>query len=79
MGMKSKAIEAFHRVVDCDMDMVRTIALNSIDDIGGTSEEFLDLCKLIPAKYEKPAYQYDVRALLGLLKKWDLDPATLGI
>jgi arylsulfatase A-like enzyme len=79
MGMKTKAIEAFQRVVDCDIDMVRTIALNSIDDIGGTPEEFLDICKLIPAKYEKPAYQYDVRALLGLLKKWDIDPATLGI
>ncbi len=79
MGMKAESIEAFHRVVDCDIDMVRTIALNSIDDIGGSPEEFLDMCKLIPAKYEKPAYQYDVRALLGLLKKWDIDPATLGI
>ena len=79
MGMKAESIEAFHRVVDCDMDMVRTIALNSIDDIGGSPEEFLDMCKLIPARYEKPAYQYDVRALLGLLKKWDIDPATLGI
>jgi len=79
MGLKVKAIEAFQRVVDCEIDMVRTIALNSIDDIGGSPEEFLDICKLIPAKYEKPVYQYDVRALLGLLKKWDIDPSTLGI
>jgi arylsulfatase A-like enzyme len=79
MGMKAKAIEAFHRVVDCDIDMVRTIALNSIDDIGGTPQEFLDICSLIPKKYEKPEYQYDVRALLGLLKKWGMEPATLGI
>jgi arylsulfatase A-like enzyme len=79
MGMKAKAIKAFHRVLDCDQDMIRTLALNSIDDIGGTPEEFLDICRLIPAKYEKPARQYDVRALQGLLKKWDIDPATLGI
>jgi len=79
MGMKAKAIKAYHRVVDCDIDMVRTIALSSIENIGGSPEEFLDICKLIPAKYEKPARQYDVRALLGLLKKWEIDPATLGI
>ena len=79
MGMKAKAIKAFHRVLDCDKDMIRTLALNSIDDIGGTPEEFLAICKLIPAKYEKPARQYDIRALQGLLKKWRIDPATLGI
>lgn len=79
MGIKSKALKAFHRVLDCDQDMIRTLALNSIDDIGGTPGEFLDLCRLVLAKYEEPARQYDVRALQGLLKKWDIDPATLGI
>ncbi len=79
MGVKSKAIKAFHRVVDCEIDMVRTIALNSIDDIGGTPEEFLEICSLIPGKYEKPNNQYDLRALQGLLKKWEIDPLTLGI
>jgi tetratricopeptide (TPR) repeat protein len=79
MGMKAKAIKAFQRVLDCDYDMVRTIALGSIDDIEGTYEEFLDICKVIPGKYEKPARQYDVRAFQGLLKKWDIDPATLDI
>ncbi len=79
MGMKARAIKAYQRVLDCDQDMIRTIALCSIDDIEGRPEEFLDLCRGIPAKYENPEYQYDVRALLGLLKKWGIDPATLGI
>ncbi|MCK4880722.1 MAG: sulfatase-like hydrolase/transferase [Bacteroidales bacterium] len=79
MGMKAKAIKAYHRVLECDYDMVRTIALGSIDHIGGSAEEFLDICMAIPGKYKKPENQYDVRALQGLLKKWEIDPATLGI
>ncbi|TFH25915.1 MAG: DUF229 domain-containing protein [Bacteroidia bacterium] len=77
MGMKARAIKAFQRLLDCDQDMIRTLALGSIDDINGTREEFLDICRVIPGKYEKPANQYDVRAYEGLLKKW-ADPATLG-
>ncbi|MCD4709751.1 MAG: hypothetical protein K8R52_02820, partial [Bacteroidales bacterium] len=79
LGMKAKAIKAFHRVLECNHDMVRTIALGSIDNIGGSAEEFLDICMAIPGKYKKPGNQYDVRALQGLLKKWEIDPATLGI
>jgi len=79
MGMKAKAVEAYQRILDCDQDMVRTIALNSIDDMGGSAEEFLDLCKLVPPKYEKPEYQYDIRALQGLMKKWDMDPSLVGL
>jgi N-sulfoglucosamine sulfohydrolase len=78
MGMKAESIKAFHRVLDCDQAMIRTIALSSINDIGGTPEEFLDICSVIPGKYEKPGNQYDIRAFEGLLKKWDIDPATLG-
>jgi N-sulfoglucosamine sulfohydrolase len=79
LGMKARAIKAYQRLLDCDQDMIRTLALGSIDDFNGSPEEFLDLCRVIPEKYEKPAYQYDVRALTGLLKKWNIDPATLGI
>jgi len=79
MGMKARSIKAYQRLLDCDQDMIRTLALGSIDDFNGSPEEFLDICRVIPGKYEKPAYQYDVRALLGLLKKWDIDPASLGI
>jgi hypothetical protein len=79
MGSKARALEAFQRLLDCDQDMIRTLALNSIDDIGGTADEFLDICKLIPAKYETPERQYDVRALQGLLKKWDIDPSAAGL
>lgn len=77
MEMKSKAIKAYARLLDCDQDMIRTLALGSINDINGSPEEFLDICKLVPAKYEKPARQYDVRAYEGLLKKWKIDPASL--
>jgi len=79
MGMKARAIKAYQRLLDCDQDMIRTLALGSINDLNGTPEEFLDLCRAIPGKYEKPDYQYDVRALKGLLKKWDIDPSTLGV
>ena len=78
-GKKAKALEAFQRLLDCDQDMIRTLALNSIDDIGGSSDEFLDICKLVPAKYEKPERQYDIRALQGLVKKWDLEPSAAGL
>ncbi len=79
MGMKAKAIKAYQRVLDCDQEMIRTLALGSIDDIEGSSEDFLDLCRVVPGKYEKPARQYDVRAFLGLLTKWEIDPASQGL
>jgi arylsulfatase A-like enzyme len=78
-GLKAKALEAFRRLLDSDQDMIRTLALNSIDDIGGSPAEFLDICKLVPAKYDLPERQYDVRALQGLLKKWDLEPSAVGL
>ncbi|MEA3461728.1 MAG: sulfatase [Bacteroidota bacterium] len=79
LGMKTRAIEAYQRVLGCEHAMLRTIALTSIDNINGSSGEFLDICRGIPGNYEKPNYQYDIRALGGLLKKWDIDPSTLGI
>jgi arylsulfatase A-like enzyme len=79
MGIKDKAIEAFQRLLDCDEDMIRTLALNSIDDIGGSAGEFLEMCRLVPAKYDNPERQYDVRALLGLLKKWDIEASAVGL
>ena len=51
--------------------------LGSINDVNGSPEEFLDICRIVPTKYEKPANQYDVRAYKGLLKKWEIDPSTL--
>jgi len=79
MGKKEEAIKAYKRVLDCDYVYIRTLALGSIENIGGSAEEFLDICMTIPAKYEKMEYQYDARALMGLLLKWEIDPATLGI
>ncbi len=79
MGKKEDAIKAFKRVLDCDYVFIRTLALGSIENIGGTADEFLESCMAIPAKYEKMEYQYDARALMGLLLKWEIDPASLNI
>lgn len=80
LGMKARSIEAYQRVLECGHAMIRTIALTSIDNIGGTEEEFLEICLTVNGKYEKPGNQYDVRALNGLLKKWGIrapDPAAM--
>ena len=79
MGKKEEAIEAYQRVLDCEYYLMRTVALASIDNIGGSAEEFLEICKVVPSMYEKPGNQYDVRAFNGLLKKWEIDPASLDI
>ncbi len=78
-GMKARSIEAFQRLLNCDQDMIRTMALASIDNIGGTAEEFLDICKSIPGNYERPGNQYDVRAYKGLVIKWGIDPMHLSL
>lgn len=77
LGMKARSIEAYQRLLECDQDMIRTLALASIENIGGTSEEFLDICKSIPANYTKPGNQYDVRAYKGLLIKWGVDRSSI--
>ena len=77
LEMKVKAIKAYQRVLECDQSMIRTIALTSIDNIGGTEEEFLEICKTVPDKYEKSGNQYDVRAFNALIKKWGADTTTL--
>ncbi len=79
MGQREEAIKVYQRVLDCDYYLMRTVALASIDNIGGSAEEFLDICKVVPGKYERRNNQYDIRAFQSLLKKWDIDPATLGI
>lgn len=78
-GRKDLSIECFRRILDCEFDMIRTMALNSIDNVGGSAEEFLDMCKVIPAKYDDIERQYDIRALQGLVKKWGVEPASVGL
>lgn len=79
MGKKEEAIDAYKRVLDCDHVFIRTLALGSIENIGGTADEFLESCMAVAGKYEKLEYQYDARALMGLLLKWEIDPASLDI
>jgi N-sulfoglucosamine sulfohydrolase len=78
-GMKARAIKAFSRVLACDKMMARTFALNSIDHMDGSKEEFVDGCSTVLANYEKPGYEYDVRVTNGLLLKWGEDPKDFGI
>ena len=78
-GVKARAVKAFSRVLACDQMMARTFALNSIDHMEGSKEEFLDGCTTVLANYEKPGYEYDVRVTNGLLLKWGEDPKDFGI
>lgn len=79
LGAKERAIEAYQRVLQCDYELARTRALGSIDSIDGSADEFLDICQTVPGKYINPGNQYDVRALKGLLSKWEIHSATQGI
>ncbi len=82
LGEKEKALEAYHRVLQCDAPMARTHALNSIDHVNGTSKEFLDDCvTVIKEKYEQlnMGSDYDARVIKWLLEKWDVDPTQHGI
>ncbi len=82
LGEKEQAIEAYCRVLHCDVPMARTHALNSIDHINGTPDEFLSDCiSIIQEKYEQlnMGKDYDARVIKWLLEKWGVDPADHGI
>lgn len=82
LGEKETALEAYTRVLKCDERMARTYALNSIDHINGTSEEFLKGCvSVIHDKYEKlnMGSDYDARVINWLMEKWEVDPEAYGI
>jgi hypothetical protein len=82
IGEKEPAIESYFRVLDCDEPMARTHALNSIDHVNGSSEEFLEGCRsVILEKYEtlNMGRDYDARVIQWLMEKWDVDPSDHGI
>ncbi|MEN8230602.1 MAG: sulfatase-like hydrolase/transferase [Bacteroidota bacterium] len=79
LGQKGQAVKAINRVLDCDYPMARTFALNSIDHMNGSAEEFLDRCLGVFARYEELAWQYDVRVSKRLLEKWEVDAAFYGV
>jgi arylsulfatase A-like enzyme len=82
LGEKEEAILAYHHVLQCDAQMARTDALNSIDRINGTPGEFAGACvRMINEKYEElnMASDYDARVIQWLFQKWGLDPAAYGI
>lgn len=82
LGETADALEAYSRVLKGDDPMARTHALNSIDHIGGTREEFLVNCvSVIREKYEElnMGSDYDARAIQWLLEKWKVDPSKHGI
>jgi hypothetical protein len=62
--------------------MARTDALNSIDRINGSPEEFIGACvRLINDKYEalNMASDYDARVIQWLFQKWEITPSSYGI
>jgi N-sulfoglucosamine sulfohydrolase len=78
-GMKARAVKAFSRVLSSDQIMARTFALNSIDHMNGSKEEFLDGCTTVLENYDKPGYEYDVRVTKRLLMKWGENPKDFRI
>ncbi len=79
LGHKELAVKAMNRVLDCDHPMARTCALNSIDNMDGTAEEFLDGCVGILSGYETLNRQYDARVSKWLMEKWKVDATSLGV
>jgi hypothetical protein len=79
LGFKERAIAAFNRVLESDSPMARTFALNSIDHMNGTAEEFLEGCLMVFANYEELNRQYDARVGKWLLEKWEVDAADYGV
>ena len=82
LGGKTNALEAYSRVLQCDEPMARTCALNSIDHINGSPEEFVAYCvSIIRDKYStlNMGRDYDARLIQWLFKKWGIDPLEYGI
>lgn len=79
LGQKNLAVKSLNRVLACDSEMARTFALNSIDHMDGTSEEFLEGCLGVFDNYEKLNRQYDARVSKWLLEKWEVDAASYGV
>lgn len=81
-GEKKAAMQAYNRVLQSNDKMARTDALNSIDRIGGTPEDFLEPCiRVIREKYETLNLKsdYDLRLIQWLFEKWNMDPSEYGI
>jgi len=81
-GEKETALEAYNRVLQSDYMMARTDALNSIDRIDGTPEEFLEACvRVIRDKYDQlnMGSDYDARVIQWLFQKWEINPSVYGI
>jgi len=79
LGHKKVAVKAMNRVLDCDSPMARTFALNSIDHMDGTEQEFLEGCIGILSGYENLNRQYDARVSKWLLEKWDVEATAHGV
>jgi N-sulfoglucosamine sulfohydrolase len=78
LGEEQSAVEAYKRVLKCDEPMARLHALNSIDQVNGGPELFLEPCLEVPGFYDRPGQQYDVRMTRWLMEKWGIDPARAG-
>jgi len=79
LGQKNQAVQAINRVLDCEYPMARTFALNAIDHMEGTPDEFLEGCLKVFANYEELNRQYDARVGKWLLEKWEVDAAAHGV
>ena len=79
LDYKRVAVDAMIRVLESEYSMARTFALNSIDHMNGSAEEFLDGCVAVLKGYETLNRQYDARVSKWLLEKWEVDAAAHGV
>jgi arylsulfatase A-like enzyme len=82
LGEKGDALPAYRCVLQGGSKMARTDALNSIDRINGSPEEFADACAgVIRDKYSElnMGSDYDARVIQWLFRKWEIEPSAYGI
>ena len=79
MGERKQAVQALNRVLNSNEDMARTFALNSIDFVNGSADDFLDGCVSVLGNYEVLERQYDARIVKWLFEKWGVDPVSIGL
>ncbi len=79
LGQEETALKAYRRVLNCDEPMARLHALNSIESLNGSPDQFLEPCLELLGNYKVLNNQYDVRVVMWLLEKWGVDPAAYGL
>jgi hypothetical protein len=81
LGEREMAVRSLSRVLQSEESKARLHALNCIDHVGGTGEEFVGDCIRILKGYGEldRGRQYDARLIKWLFQKWEINPVDQGI